>query len=207
MQPRLVFTVRHPQACSFCTNPASRGCGPRHGPASHKGTTMTYYAYACRDPRRAAAELREAGYEAFCLMRHDRRKVSRHAKRKDPKPVLALAGYAFAADVDPWTASQMRHVGRAVVFNGKRAPIPPKQMEWLLRPPQPFFHDTDIPRYVNRPAPPLVKAGDMVRFTLAAEQHTLPVDSVDGEILVMRINMLGREIRTRVPVHMVEVAA
>ena len=62
----------------------------------------------------------------------------------------------------------------------------------------PFFHDTDIPRFLNRPEPPLVKAGDLVRFTLAAEQHTIPVDSVDGHILVMRINMLGREVRTRV---------
>lgn len=167
---------------------------------------MTWHAYACMRPLKAAAEMREAGYTAFCLMRHDRRKVSRHAKRKEPAPILGLPGYVFCADLDLWKASTMRHVGRPVVFNGRRAPIPQKQMEWLLRPPQPFFHDTDIPRYINRPAPPLVKAGDVVRFTLAAEQHTLPVDSVDGEILVMRINMLGREVRARVPLSMVEAA-
>ena len=168
---------------------------------------MTWYAYASMHPLKAAAEFREAGVNAFCLMRHDRRKVSRNAKRKTQAPILALPGYLFAADVDPWMASQMRHSVRAVAFNGRRAPIPPKQMEWLLRPSGPFFHDTDIPRFANRPEPPLVKAGDMVRFTLAAEQHTLPVDSVDGHVLIMRINMLGREVRTRVPVSMVEIAA
>lgn len=167
---------------------------------------MSWYALASRHPLKAAAELRESGTQAFCLMRHDRRKVSRHAKRREPSPVLALAGYCFAFDPDPWTCSQMRHSVRTVAFNGKRAPIPPKQMEWLLRPSGAFFHDTDIPRYANRPEPPLVKPGDIVRFTLAAEQHTLPVDSVDGHLLILRINMLGREVRTRIPVSMVEAA-
>ena len=163
-----------------------------------------WYALASMRPLKAAAELRENGVEAFCLMRHDRRKVSRHAKRKDPAPILGLPGYLFACEPDPWMCSQMRHGVRAVAFNGRRVPIPQKQMEWLLKPSGPFFHDTDIPRFAKRPEPPLVKAGDVVRFTLAAEQHTLPVDSVDGHILIMRINMLGREIKTRVPVSMVE---
>jgi len=173
---------------------------------------MTWYAFACKDPLKAAAELREGGTRAFCLMMPDRRSASRHAKRvrteptkrRPLQPVLALRGYLFAMDVDPWRASQMRHAVRPVKFNGRWAPIPEQQMGWLLDPPGPFFHDTDIPRFAKRPEPPLVKAGDVVRFTLAAEQHTLPVDSVDGHILIMRINMLGREVRTRVPVSMVE---
>jgi hypothetical protein len=170
---------------------------------------MSWYAYTSMRPLRAAAELREAGYEdAFCLMRLDRRKVSRAVRKStksEAKPVLALPGYCFVQSPDPWTCSKLRHVGSAVAFNGRRAPIPQKQMDWLLAPPVGFFHDTQIPRFVNRPEPPVVKAGDTVRFMLAAERHERAVESVDGHTLILRINMLGREVRTRVPVEIVEV--
>jgi len=176
---------------------------------------MTWFAYRASHPPKAAAELREAGFDAFCLMRMDRRQKHRHpvkgktaqAGRYEPRPIVALPGYVFCADPNPWTCSKMRHVGSPVAFNGRRAPIPPAEMEWLLRPSGGFFHDTEVPRFLNRPAPPVIKPGDMVRFTLAAERHELPVDSVDGHILIMRIRMLGREVRTRIPVEMVEVAA
>lgn len=174
---------------------------------------MTLFAFTSAHPLKAAAELREAGYDAFCLMMMDRRKASRSVRKSTAsvqKPIVALQGYCFAhmAEPDAWKISQMKHIRNAVKnAQGRWMPIPAREAAWLESPPRPLFHDTNIPRYVNRPAPPMVKAGDVVRFTLAAEQHTLPVDSVDGEILVMRINLLGREIRTRVPVHMVEVAA
>ena len=171
---------------------------------------MSWYAYTSTRPLKAAAELREAGYQAFCLMRLDRRRQHRHrgkgAANFQAKPILALPGYTFVCDPDPWTCSKMRHVGSAVAFNGRRAPIPQKQMEWLLAPTGGFFHDTKVPWFINRPAPPVVKAGDMVPFTLAAERHELPVDSVDGEILIVRIRMLSREVKTRIPVSMVEAA-
>jgi hypothetical protein len=172
---------------------------------------MSWYAYTAMHPLKAAAEMREAGIDAFCLMRIDRRRTHRHrakgAASLKPQPILAIPGYIFACNPDPWTCSKMRHVGRAVAFNGRRAPIPQKQMQWLLAPSGGFFHDTDIPRFANRPEAPLVKAGDTVRFTLAAERHEVMVDGVDGHLLILKINMLGREVRTRVPVSMVEVAA
>jgi plastocyanin len=80
-------------------------------------------------------------------------------------------------------------------------------MQWLLAPSGGFFHDTDIPRFASRAEQAVVKAGDVVRFTLAAERHEVVVDGVDGHLLILKINMLGREVRTRVPVSMVEVAA
>jgi hypothetical protein len=172
---------------------------------------MNWYAYRAAHPPKAAAEMREAGYDAFCLMRMDRRKVSRSVRKttkSEARPIVALPGYLFCADPDPWVCSKMRHVGSPVAFNGKRAPIPPAEMNWLLRPSGGFFHDTDIPRFINRPPPPVVKAGDVVTFTLAAERHELPVDAVDGHMLVMRIRMLGREaVKMRIPVDQVEVAA
>lgn len=172
---------------------------------------MNWYAYTAMHPLKAAAEMREAGMDAFCLMRLDRRRDHRHrakgAASLKPRVILALPGYTFCADPDPWTCSKMRHVGRPVAFNGRRAPIPAKQMQWLLAPSGGFFHDTDIPRFTSRAEQPVVKAGDVVRFTLAAERHEVVVDGVDGHLLILKINMLGREVRTRVPVSMVEVAA
>jgi plastocyanin len=99
----------------------------------------------------------------------------------------------------------MRHVRQAVKFCGRWQPVPPKEAAWLLNPPKPMFHDTDIPRFLNRPAPPAVKAGDTVRFTLACEVHELPVMAVDGHLLLMEIRLMSREVRVKVPTSMVKV--
>jgi hypothetical protein len=172
---------------------------------------MSYYAFTARHEPKAAAELREAGFPAFCLMRLDRRRVHRH-RAKGPaatkqKPVVALRGYVFAAVDRPHLVQHMTHVGQAVRFCGQWQPIPEREMQWLLQPPGDLFHCTEIPRFMNRPEPPIVKRGDIVRLRLASEQHDLPVLSVDGAMLVVAIRMLGREIRTRVPVDQVELAA
>jgi hypothetical protein len=172
---------------------------------------MSLFAFTAAHPLKAAAELREAGYEAFALMMPDRRRLHRH-RAKGPssferKPVVALQGYVFAADPDPWAVHTMRHVRQAVKFCGHWQAIPEREAAWLLNPPKPMFHDTAIPRFLNRPAPPLVKAGDRVRFTLACEEHERPVMCVDGDLLLMEIRMLGRDVKVRVPVSMVEVAA
>jgi transcription antitermination factor NusG len=172
---------------------------------------MTYFAFTARHEPKAAAELREAGFDAFCLMRMDRRRQHRHRAKGPaslkPKPIVALRGYVFANVDRPHLVKNLRHVGQPVRFCGAWQPIPEREMRWLLDPPGDLFHDTAIPRFVNRPPPPVVKAGDVVRFTLAAEQHELPVMSVDGETLLVTIRMLGREVRTRVPLSLVEVAA
>jgi len=167
---------------------------------------MTLYAFTSAHPLKAAAELREAGYGGFCLMMMDRRRKARNIKGKAGQPVLALAGYTFAHDPDPWTVSRMRHVRSAVRFCGRWQGIPPKEAEWLLRPPQGIFHDTDIARYANRPAPPVVKVGDRVTLTLACERMEAPVLSVDGESLLLQIRLLGRD-TIRVPLVMVETIA
>jgi transcription antitermination factor NusG len=172
---------------------------------------MTYFAFTARYEPKAAAELREAGFSAFCLMRMDRRRQHRHrakgAASLKPKPVVALKGYVFANVDRPHLVQSLRHVGQAVRFCGAWQPIPEREMRWLLDPPGDLFHCKDIPRFANRPEPPLVKAGDMVRFTLASERHELPVMGVDGETLLVAIRMLGREVKTRVPVSLVELAA
>ena len=171
---------------------------------------MTYYAFSARHEPKAAAELREAGFPAFCLMRLDRRRQHRHRAKGPaslkPRPVVALPGYVFAQVDRPHLVQSLRHVGQAVRFCGIWQPIPEREMQWLLQPPGDLFHCTEIPRYLNRLEPPAVKMGDVVRFRLASEQHDLPVLSVDGAMLVVAIRMLGREIRTKVPINQVELA-
>ena len=208
MQPRLVFTVRHPQACSFCTNPASRGCGPRHGPASHKGTTMTLYLFASPYPLKAVDEFRGAGFEAFCMLCPDRRKVSRHSKRKDTKVTVAFRGYSFVRDPDPRKLWNMRHIGHPVrEARGRWAAVPARDESWLLNPPHGLFHDNRIPENLLPKDLPTVKAGDMVRFTLAAERHEMKAMAVDGHTVLVKLSMFGREVLTRVSLETIEVAA
>lgn len=169
---------------------------------------MSLFAFTSAHPPKAAAEMRDAGYMAFCLMMPDRRKVNRSVRKSTAhvqKPVVALQGYVFCHDPDAWKVSQMKHVRNAVRFvaGGRWQPVPYREAEWLMNPPRPLFHDTEAPRFLNRPAPPVVKPGDLVRFTLAAEEHERPVMAVDGQMLLVEIAMLGRSM-VRVPIAMVE---
>jgi hypothetical protein len=175
---------------------------------------MTWFAFTSRHELKAAAELREAGFDAFALMRLDRRKVTRHPIKGKAQtrqmPIVALKGYVFACVDRPHLVRTLRHVGHPVRFCGRWEAIPERQMAWLLSPPGPLFHDTDIPRFANRPEPPKVKAGDTISTHFACEQISGEVVSVstDGHTLVMRINrlMMGRDTLC-VPVSMVEKAA
>lgn len=166
---------------------------------------MSLTAYTAMHPVRAAEELREGGFNAFAVMMLDRRRKARAVKAKVAKALVALQGYVFIADPDPWRVSKMRHVGRSVRFAGRTAVIPQGQAEWLLNPPQGLFHDNNPPLALTRPEPPMVKPGDKVRFTLACERLEAPVLSVDGHTLLLRIAMLGRD-TMRVPLSIVEVA-
>lgn len=172
---------------------------------------MSLFAFTAVHPPKAAAEMREAGYDAFCVMMPDRRRVNRYVRKSTAntqKPVVALQGYIFCHDPDVWKVSQMKHVRNAVRFvaGGRWQPIPAREAAWLLNPPRPLFHDTDIPRFLNRPAPPVVKPGDLIRFQIGAEQHERPVMSVDGQMLLTEIRLLGRDVRVRIAVDQVEVA-
>ena len=168
------------------------------------------YDFTAAHPLKAAAELRDAGYDAFALMMLDRRRKHRHRAKGPasmaPQPIVAIKGYVFAHDPDPWKVHTMRHVRSPVRFCGRWQGIPPKEADWLLRPPVGLFHDTDIPRFANRPAPPLVNVGDKVRFTMGCEEHERPVMAVDGHLLLLEIRMLGRDVKVKVPVGMVEAA-
>jgi len=173
---------------------------------------MSLFAFTSAHPVKAAAEMRDAGYDAFCLMLLDRRKACRAVRKSTAhvqKPVVAIKGYVFCTDPDPWKVSQMKHVRNAVRFTagGRWQPVPTREAEWLQNPPKGLFHDTEIPRFLNRPAPPVVKAGDVIRFTLAAQEHERPVMSVDGQTLLMEIRLLGRDVRVRIAMDQVEVAA
>jgi hypothetical protein len=168
-----------------------------------------WYAFTARHEPKAAAELREAGYDAFALMMLDRRRKHRHRGKAEanfkPQPIVALKGYVFVNGYDLWAFSKMRHVRQPVRFCGRMRAIPERELQALLNPRMPFFHDTDVPRFNNRPEPPKVKAGDVVRFTLAAETLDCPVMSVDGESLLVQVRhmLLGRD-QMRIPVGLVE---
>ncbi len=173
---------------------------------------MSLYAFTSAHPLKAAAEFREAKVEAFAICMLDRRKASRAVRKSTAsvqKPIVALPGYVFAVSPDAWKVSQMKHVRNAVRFSagGRWQPVPTREAEWLQSPPKGLFHDTEIPRYMNRPAPPIVKVGDVVRFTLAAQEQERPVMSVDGQMLLMEIRLLGRDVKVRIAVDQVEVAA
>ena len=173
---------------------------------------MSLYAFTSAHPLKAATEFRDANVEAFCICMLDRRKAARSVRKTTAsvqKPVVALAGYVFAVSPDAWKVSQMKHVRNAVRFTagGRWQPVPYREAEWLQNPPKGLFHDSEIPRFLNRPAPTVVKAGDVVRFSLAAQEHERPVMSVDGQTLLMEIRLLGRDVRVRIAMDQVEVAA
>lgn len=161
---------------------------------------MTWHAFTARKEVLAAKELRELGYDAFAFMMLDRRRKHRHrgkaAANFKPEPIVALRGYVFVRDPDLWTiARNTEHVRQPVRFCGRMAGIPLREMQALLNPRSPFFHDTDVPRFNQPSAAPVVKAGDVVRFTLAAETLDCPVMSVDGETLLVQVRhmLLGRD--------------
>ena len=173
---------------------------------------MALYAFTSAHPLKAAAEFREAGVEAFAIMMLDRRKAARSVRKSTAsvqKPIVALAGYVFAYDADPWMVSQMKHVRNAVRFvaGGRWQPIPTREAAWLQNPPRGLFHDTEIARYMNRPAPPVVKTGDVIRFNMGYGEQERPVMAVDGQMLLTEIRLLGRDVRVKIAVDQVEVAA
>lgn len=174
---------------------------------------MTYYAFTARHEQKAAAELREHGYDAFCLMMLDRRRKHRHrgkaAVNFKPQPIVALKGYVFVKEPNLWDISKLRHVRQPVRFCGRMQAIPERELKAILNPKPPFFHDSEIARFQERPVVvPTVKAGDTVRFTLAAETLDCPVMSVDGETLLVQVRhmLLGRD-RMRIPASLVELVA
>lgn len=176
---------------------------------------MTYYAFTASHPDRAARELREHKYDAFCVMMMDRRRRHRHTikgsakeQKWEPKPIVALQGYVFCASPDLWAISKLRHVGQAVRFCGRLEPIPDAEMNRVLSARHLYFRDDDPPLMVARKAPPLIQAGDVVRFTMAAETIEAPAMSTDGHTVLVKLRnmMLGAE-TMRVPVGLVEKVA
>lgn len=174
---------------------------------------MNWYAYTAMYPVKAAHELREAQYEAFALMRLDRRRQTRHVKAKGSqvlKPIVAVPGYVFVRDPSMWALSRMKHVGQPIRFCGRPSALPPQAVQWIIGPHKELFRDDQPPASINRPAPPVVKPGDAITTTLASEHIRGEVVSVsqDGHTLMMRLQraFFGRD-EIRVPVSMVNVAA
>ena len=169
---------------------------------------MTLYAFTSQRPLKAAHDLREAGYQAFVLMMLDRRRKARQTKGKVGHPVVGVAGYVFATDVDPWRIARMPNIHPVRKADGRWKPIKGNQADWLLNPPAPLFHDTEAYRHIPRDALPSVSPGDVVAFMLASERVTGEVLSCDGHTLTMKLRMamLGRDV-LRVPLASVELAA
>lgn len=167
---------------------------------------MTYYAFTARHEQKAALELREAGYDAFCLMRTDRRKKSRNAKSKVGYPVVAIPGYIFAENPDPWTVSKMGGIFPVRRSDGKWQKIPTRQVEWLLNPPRGLFKDTEAHKHICPSALPSFNPGDTVAMTLACERISGEVVSTDGATLLLKLNriILGRD-TLKVPARLIEV--
>ena len=170
---------------------------------------MSLYLFASPYPLKAVDEFREAGLEAFCMLCPDRRKVSRHAKRTETKVVVAIRGYSFVHDPDPWKLRNMRHIGHPVRdARGRWAVAPKRDEEWLVNPPHGLFHDNNIPeRLLPNVTAPDVKPGDVVRFTLANERHEVTALSVDGHSVMIKLTLFGREVRTRVDLNSLETVA
>lgn len=176
---------------------------------------MNYFAFTARHEQKAAAELREAGYDAFAVMMMDRRRRHRHpvkgsakTAKWEPRAVAALRGYVFCAEPSLWEIGKMRHVGQAVRFCGRFRPIPGAELERVLSARGSYFRDDDPPKLLlSRPAP-TVRPGDTVRFRMAAETIDAPAMSTDGHSVVVKLQamILGHD-TMRVPMDMVEVVA
>jgi hypothetical protein len=185
---------------------------------------MTLYAFTSGKPMLAARELEK--YGGFCIVRQNRRHQSapvdherRHRYRgkgkasfkpiEEPTFVPAIEGYVFAYNPDPWKVSKMKHVRKALSFTagGFWQPVPTHEARWLENPPRGLYKSTDVPRFRSSVPPPIVKPGDTIRFEMACEMmETQVLEVCDGNDLLVAIQLLGREVKTRIPLSMVEAA-
>jgi hypothetical protein len=169
---------------------------------------MTLYIFSSSYPLKAVDEFRQGGFQAFCMMCPDRRKASRHAKRKETGVTVAFRGYSFVMDPDPWKMRNMRHIGHPVRdAYGRWQAVPKRDETWLLDPPPGLFHDDNIPGHLIPKDIPQINAGDTVRFMLAAERHEVKALAVDGHSVLVKLQMFGREVRTRVKLSTIESVA
>lgn len=176
---------------------------------------MTYYAFTARHEPKAAAELREAGYDAFAIQMMDRRSRHRHAVKGsakthkwEPRPIVAFRGYVFCSDPDLWTVNKLRYVGQPVRLarNGRLCPIPQRDIDAILSARNMFFRDDCPPKIVTAKAPALIRPGDTVRFEMAAETLEAPVMSVDGHTVLVKLRRMILGLETmRVRTDIVEV--
>jgi transcription antitermination factor NusG len=170
---------------------------------------MSLYLFASPYPLKAVDEFRQGGLEAFCMLCPDRRKVSRHAKRTETKVVVAIRGYSFVRDPDPWKLRSMRHIGHPVRDARGRWAVAPKRDEaWLINPPPGLFHDDNIPaNLLPNVSAPNVKPGDVVRFTLANERHEMTALAVDAHSVLVKLSLFGREVQTKIKLDQIESVA
>jgi hypothetical protein len=85
--------------------------------------------------------------------------------------------------------------------------VPKRDESWILNPPPGLFHDDKIPACLLPKDVPLVKAGDMVRFTLAAQRHEVRAMAVDGHSVMVKLALFGRDLDAKVALSDIELAA
>jgi hypothetical protein len=169
---------------------------------------MTIYLFASAYPLKAVDEFRAAKFTAFCMLCPDRRRVSRHAKRHHTGVTMAWPGYSFVVDPDPWKLRALRHIGHPVRdAYGRWQPVPKRDEGWILNPPRGLFHDDQIPFSLLPKDMPVVKAGDFVRFTLAAQRHEVKAMAVDGHNVMVKLSLFGRDVNAKVALADIELAA
>lgn len=165
---------------------------------------MSWFAFTTTRPDLSAPELRRAGYDAFAVMMIDRRQRHRHpvkgtqakAQKWEPRAIVALRGYVFAAEPDLWhidslrLQGKLRHLGQPVKFCGQVRPIRTSDIEQLLDARGLYFRDDNPPASLAHRPPALVSPGDIVRFDLAAQTIEAPVIAVDGDRLLVRLSAM-----------------
>lgn len=169
---------------------------------------MSLYLFASPYPLKAVDEFRKSKIEAFCMLCPDRRKVSRHAKRKESKVMVAFKGYSFVRDPDPRKLWTMQNIGHPVRdARGRWQVVPRRDEEWLMNPPSGLFHDDSIPANFLPKDVPAIKAGDVVRFQLASERHELEALACDGYTVLVKLSLFGREVQTKIKLDQIESVA